>query len=54
MKKIGVISANTYRSRELYWVKPQVKYYPEIVDFLGYCPIKYCKSDGHRLKLMRE
>jgi len=54
MAKIGVVSTCAYRSWELYKVSPQVKYYPKIMEFLGYCPIQYSQSKGHRLKLARE
>lgn len=54
MVKIGVISASAYRSWERYGVSPKIKYYPKIMEFLGYCPVHYCQSEGHLLKLMRE
>jgi len=54
MEKIGVVSASAYRSWERYGISPQIKYYPKIMQFLGYCPIQYCQSEAHRLKLMRE
>ena len=54
MSRIGVISASAYRSWEKFGVAPHVKYYPTIMEFLGYCPVQYCRSEGHRLKLIRE
>lgn len=54
MARVGVISACAYRSWELYGVSPHIKFYPKIMDFLGYCPIQYSRSEGHQLKLMRE
>ena len=54
MKKIGVVSACAYRSWERYGVSPHVKFYPKIMEFLTYCPIQYCESEGQRLKLIRE
>jgi len=54
MKRIGIISLCAYRSWEKHGVSPQIKYYPKIMEFLGYCPIQYSQSTGHKLKLMRE
>ena len=33
--------------------EPGVKYYPKIMDFLGYCPIHYSKNFGEKLILHR-
>ena len=54
MARIGVISPCAYRSWESYGVSPHIKFYPQIMEFLGYCPIQYSQSEGHRLKLARE
>lgn len=54
MARIGVVSACAYRSWERYRVNPHIKYYPKIMNFLGYCPVQYSESSGHKLKLIRE
>lgn len=54
MAKIGVVSVSAFRSWEKYGKQPQIKYYPKIMQFLGYCPVQYPMTAGQKLKLFRE
>lgn len=38
---------------ENHWTRPMVRYYPAIIDFLGYCPWEHPKNWGGRLNLYR-
>jgi len=38
---------------ELNLSSPEIRYYPRIDDFLGYCIIQHPKTDGERLHLFR-
>jgi len=54
MKLIGIKSVSAYRAWEHNRSNPSIKYYPKIMEFLGYCPIQYAHDIGQRLKLFRE
>jgi len=33
--------------------EPEIRFYPRIMVFLGYCPVHYPKTFGERLRLLR-
>ena len=51
--KIIGVSCETIIHWETKVRKPEVRYYPRIMDFLGYCPVHYSKSFGELLFLHR-
>jgi transcriptional regulator with XRE-family HTH domain len=51
-KMIGV-DAGSINNWELNHCAPAVRYYPKIVDFLGYCNIQYPVTAGDQLRLYR-
>jgi DNA-binding transcriptional regulator YiaG len=51
--KIIGASAESINHWETKTRKPEVKFYPKIMEFLGYCPVHYFKSFGQLLFLHR-
>lgn len=49
---IGV-SEDSINHWEANLVKPKAQQYPKIMEFLGYCPIKYAESFGELVSLYR-
>ena len=47
------ITTDTITNWEKSRCEPELRYYPAIMDFLGYCPIQYPKTLGERLALYR-
>ena len=50
---IGVDEATIY-NWEAGDYEPETRYLPKIYDFLGYCPIRYPKTFGEKLRVWRE
>jgi len=49
---LGVSKENVF-NWETNHTKPMVHAYPDIMDFLGYCPVQYTKNLGDRIRLYR-
>lgn len=50
--QIGVSTA-TLLNWELNKREPEIRSYPRIMEFLGYCPVRYPRTFGERLWLLR-
>ena len=51
--KIIGTSEESINHWEMNTTEPEIKFYPKIMEFLGYCPIHYAQNVGEILKLHR-